>query len=275
MSLLGIAGLLTLILVALRLYDKHADKREWMRLAALQPATPALYDPEMVAGLPEPARRFFAFAIKPGSPLLTVAEINMIGEFSLGSRNKPYYKAMRARQILAAPTGFVWKLRLSGLVPVSGSDSAKWTRFRIFGLIPVARLGGDANHTRAAFGRYVAEAVFWSPAALLPGPNVSWEALEQNSARVTVAHNGLSQTVELELDAAGCPISVKFMRWSNANSEKKYRLQPFGGFLSDFREVQGFRIPFNVEAGNMFGTEEYFAFYKAKVTSVRFNMAKV
>lgn len=60
------------------------------------------------------------------------------------------------------------------------------------------------------------------------------------------------------------------MRWSDANPEGRCRLQPFGGYLSDFREVQGFRIPFKVEAGNMFGTDEYFAFFKARVTAVRF-----
>ena len=40
-------------------------------------------------------------------------------------------------------------------MPVSGSDSASWTRFRIFGIVPVGRLGGDPDHTRSAFGRYV------------------------------------------------------------------------------------------------------------------------
>lgn len=44
----------------------------------------------------------------------------------------------------------------------------------------------------------------------------------------------------------------------------------FGGQLSDFREAQGFRIPFRVEAGNMFGTDEHFVFFKATVKAVRF-----
>lgn len=73
---------------------------------------------------------------------------------------------------LAAPHGFVWMLRIPGAVSLSGSDTGKWTHFRLFGLIPVARLGSDANHARAAFGRYVAEALFWTPAALLPGPGI-------------------------------------------------------------------------------------------------------
>lgn len=268
--LLVILGFALFSLLALRLWDERAERMEWARLAALQPTNPAMYDPLMVANLPEPARRFFNFAIKQGTPLLTVAEIDMGGEFSLGTRDNPNYQPMDARQILATPTGFVWKLKMFGSVSVSGSDTGRWTRFRILCLIPVARMGGDTNHARAAYGRYVAEAVFWTPAALLPGPSVAWEALDQDTARVTVTHNELSQAVDMKVDAEGRLVVVHFMRWTNANPEKKHRLQPFGGHLSDFREVQGFRIPFNVEAGNMFGTDEYFAFFKAKVTAVRF-----
>lgn len=269
-SILVILGLSLLALVALRLWDERADRMEWARLAASQPTNPDVYDPVMVADLPEPAQRFFNFAIKPGTPLLTVAEIDMGGEFSLGTRDNPNYQPMDARQILAAPTGFVWKVKMPGVVSVSGSDTASWTHFRILALIPLARMGGDTNHARAAYGRYVAEALFWTPAALLPGPGVVWEALDQDTARVTVTHNEMSQMVNMKVDAEGRPVSVNFMRWTNANPDKKHRLQPFGGHLSDFREVQGFRIPFSVEAGNMFGTDEHFMFFKATVTAVRF-----
>lgn len=269
-SILLILGFVLFALAVLRVWDERADRLEWTRLAASQPTKPAVYERVMVADLPEPAQRYFNFAIKPGTPLLSVAEIDMKGEFSLGTRDKPNYQAMDARQILAAPTGFVWKLKMPGVVPVAGSDTGSWTRFRIFGLIPVVHMGGDTDHARAAYGRYVAEALFWTPAALLPGPGVVWEALDEDSARVTVNHNELSQAVDIKVDAEGRLVLVHFMRWTNANPEKIHRLQPFGGYLSDFREVEGFRIPFDVEAGNMFGTEEYFPFFKAKVTAVRF-----
>ena len=269
-SILVIMGLSVILLLLLRLWDEHADRKEWARLATLQSKNPSVYEPVIVADLPEPAQRFFNFAIQPGTPLLTVAEIDMGGEFSLGTRIKPNYQPMDAMQILAAPNGFVWKVNIPGVISLSGSDTIKWTRFRILGLIPVARMGIDMNHARAAYGRCVAEAVFWTPAALLPRPGVIWKALDQNTARVTVTHNGLTQAVELEVDAEGRPVVVHFMRWSDANPEKKHQLQPFGGQLSDFREVQGFRIPFNVEAGNMFGTDEHFVFFKAAVNAVRF-----
>ena len=149
----GIVALATLLLL-----DRRADRAEWNRLAALQPNAPEQFAPEMVADLPEPAQRYFTYTIQPGTPLLPVAIIEMTGQFSLGTKEDPRYQPMEARQILAAPEGFVWSMRTRGGMPVSGSDSGSWTRFRIFGLIPVGRLGGDPDHTRSAFGRYVAEA---------------------------------------------------------------------------------------------------------------------
>ena len=271
--LLAFATLAALVLVALALlrwHDARADRQEWLRLAAAQPSSLERFSHAMVAGLPEPARRFFHFSIEEGARLWTVAEIDMGGQFSLGSKEQPRYQPMQARQILAAPHGFVWQLQLPGALPISGSDAGHWTRFRLLGLVPVARQGGDGDHTRSAFGRYVAEALLWTPAALLPGPGVTWEALAEHRARVTVRHQGLEQSVDLSVDAQGQPMEVQFMRWSNANAEHVYREQPFGAVPSQFQWVQGFHVPMRVEAGNLYGTEAYFPFFQAEVTAFRF-----
>ena len=260
----------TLALGVLLAWDLRVERVEWQRLAALQPSAPQRYSGELVADLPEPAQRYFSFMIEPGTPLLRVAEIEMNGQFSLGNKDNPAYQPMSARQILAAPEGFVWAMRTRGGMPLSGSDSGLWTRFRIFGLIPVARLGGTPDHTRSAFGRYVAEAVVWTPAALLPGPGITWAAVNDDTARVTVRHGELSQAVDVNVDFEGRPVVVSFQRWSNANPDKVHRLQPFGAILSDFREVAGYRLPFRVEAGNRYGTEDYFPFFLAEVTAIRF-----
>jgi len=274
MLLVSVLLILLLALLLLRLVDWRADHAAWSRLSALQPAHPKRFDPAMLANLPEAVQRYFRFTITDGTPLLPVAEIDMQGQFSLGSKESPGYRRMQAKEILAAPHGFVWQMQMPGWLPVSGSDAGSiadsWTRFRILGLFPVARLGGDPDHLRSAFGRYVAEAVFWTPAALLPRPGISWQGVDKDTARVTISTGSLSQSVDVSLAADGRPTSVSFMRWSHANPEKHYRLQPFGGNLSDFRLVHGYRLPFRVEAGNMFGTDEYFAFFKAEVTAIRF-----
>jgi len=274
LALLAAVTLALLALLAWRWTDTLAEQDAWRRLISLQPAAPAAFDDSMIATLPDPAQRFFRFAIAPGTPLHTVAEISMEGEFSLGNKAEPNYMPMRAEQLLAAPYGFVWRVRAGDRVWFAGSDGAadgsSWSRFWLLNIVPVARAGNNADHMRAAFGRYAAEAVFWTPAALLPGEHVRWEAIDESSARVNLTYGELEQAVDLTVDAAGRPVKVVFQRWSNANPAKTFQLQPFGGYLSDFRDFNGFRLPTRVEAGNHFETDDYFAFFKATVTDVRF-----
>jgi len=254
--------------------DSAEARRELLKGAAL--ATPPSYDPRMVAELPEPARRLFNFAIAPGTPLKSVVEIKMAGELSLGTKQEPNYLPMRARQVLAAPHGFVWEIEAGkGLMRVSGSDGMlrdrSWTRFWLLRAVPVARVDGDSDHLRSSFGRLVAEAAFWSPAFLLPREGVVWTQVDKDTARASVTHGALAQSVDIHVDAAGQPLWASLPRWSNANPQKIYRVQPFGGELSDFRTVEGFRVPFRVDGGNFFGTPDYFPFYRARVLELRFS----
>ena len=276
---LCVAAILVVVLCSLFGWRQHShqqDLKEMNRLAATQPVSPPTFSADMVQDLPEPARRFFTYVIGEGTPLYTVADISMAGRFSLETKRKPNYLEMTARQVLAAPEGFVWKAKAgNGLLQMSGSDSAIWTRFWLAGIIPVAGMRGTVDHRRSAFGRYVAEAVFWTPAALLPRSNVQWETVDENTARVTIRHQGLEQAVDVTLSSTGQPTYVNFLRWSNANPDNVHRLQPFGGFLSDYREFQGFRLPTHVEAGNFFGTNDYFPFFIADVNSIHFPVTEL
>lgn len=243
------------------------------RLIDFQPADPPRFNQNMVADLPEPARRFFKFAIAEGAPLYTVARLEMEGQFGMGDKAAPGYMPMRAFQVLAAPEGFVWAMSSgggAGGMRMAGSDSGKWTRFWLYGLIPVARFGGNRDHARSAFGRYAAEAVFWTPAAVLPGINVAWEPVSENTARMTMRHKDFEQTVDVTVEADGRPLHVTFMRWSDANPDKVHQLQPFGGYLSEFRDFDGYKLPTHVEAGNQFQTDDYFPFFIADVTEIMF-----
>jgi hypothetical protein len=259
------------ILIVWRQFDRRADRAEMERLIALQPTKPDTFSSAMVADLPEPARRYFSFSIAEGTPLYTVALLEMAGQFGMGDKARPNYQPMRATQVLAAPEGFIWEMSGgTGALRMSGSDGRTWTRFWLFSLVPVARAGGTPDHIRSAFGRYASEAIFWTPAAVLPGPNVTWQPVAEDVARMTMRFGALEQSVDVTVDKDGRPRHVSFMRWSNANPDKVHRLQPFGGYLSEFREFEGFRLPTHIEAGNMFETEDYFPFFIADVSDIRF-----
>ncbi|HEY8614909.1 DUF6544 family protein [Phenylobacterium sp.] len=278
LMLIGLTVVVVLTVAAvclqvLRRGDRRADERAaavLMHSAALAPQT---FDPAMVADLPEPARRYFAYAIQPGTPLRMVAEVEMTGELGLGSRERANYLPMTGRQVLRLD-GFVWQVRAGAAAMwVSGSDgyvdAEGWTRFWLYDAIPVARAGGGDDFARSAAGRAVAESLFWTPAALLPSPKVRWEAVSVDTSRAIVSLAGHEHHVELTVAADGRPLSVSLMRWSRENPEKRWRLQPFGGTIRSMMEVDGYRVAEAVEGGNWFGAPDYFPFYRARVTRIQ------
>lgn len=274
LTILILIGLVVSGLQILRWRDNQTAERIKAVLTSDCLGACGVYDPAMLADQPEPVRRYFDAVIQPGTPLRSVVLLEMEGEIGLGTKDQPNYMPMRARQVLAPPKGLVWELE-AGTAPmkITGSDGAlgdqSWTRFWLAGTVPVARAYGP-DHARAAFGRVVAEAAFWSPASLLPGPGVIWSAPDENTIAAVIEEGGFRQDLTLTLSDSGLPETVVIQRWTNANPEKIFQLQPFGGELSDFREVNGFLLPFHVEGGNFFGTNDYFPFFKAKITSARF-----
>lgn len=84
-----------LALSAWRHFDHRADREAMNRLASVQPARPACFDPAMIADLPEPARRYFLYTIEPGTTLYTVANITMAGRFGMGTMANPTISTWR------------------------------------------------------------------------------------------------------------------------------------------------------------------------------------
>lgn len=267
----GFLVLCLLCLIVWRFSDTLAERRIWNNLIQHAGSSGTTFELSLLDGLPEPAQRYFRYTIAPGTPLVSVVEIDMAGQLGLGTKEEPRYGQMTAHQILAPPEGLVWRLQAG---PISGSDAVtsdtSWTRFWFFHLIPIVRVSGSADHHRSAFGRVVSEGAFWVPASLLPGDAVSWAPLDENTARATVSYGIYSQAIELTVRSDGQPSRVIIQRWSNENADKAWREQPFGGYLSDFQEVNGYRLPMRVEGGNLIGTENYFPFYKAEVQAIRF-----
>lgn len=112
MAYLAVAVTLLLALVltgvlamqAWRVADNRAMENSWAWLQAQAPASVDVFDPAMVEGLPDAARRYFRYTIALGTPLHVVSEIHMTGEIGLGSKEAPGYRPMQARQLLARRT---------------------------------------------------------------------------------------------------------------------------------------------------------------------------
>lgn len=275
MLLKAVAAFLVLIIVvagylfaSYRLAVSDAE-RAWTEIARTAVPPPGVFDPAMVSGLPEVAQRYFLHAIAPGTPLKTTVELRLKGVFLLGDKNSSQSYDMEARQILAPPDKFVWMPVLrSGPLTITGSDAVldgrAWMRFWIASLFPVADIPTSPDLVCSAQFRSAIESI-WAPAAILPRDGIAWKAVGPDTASVTIDLPGGPVVLQFTLDQAGALKAVVGLRWSDANPQKRFQLQPFGGTMEEEATFDGYTIPSVVKVGNMFGTADYFAFYQAQI----------
>lgn len=253
-------------------YRRASEEAEsaWAVIAAARHQTSgAVFDPAMVAGLPEVAQRYFRHAIAPGTPLKTTVALRMKGLFLLGDRNSNQPYQMEASQILAPPNAFVWSPVLrSGLLQITGSDGLvngrAWTQFWINSLVPVVNSQSTPDLVRSAQFRSAVESI-WVPAALLPREGITWHAKDADTALVSIETFEVPVVIELTLDKTGAVAEVVGLRWSDANLDKTFRLQPFGGTVEGEATFEGYTIPARVKVGNLFGTDDFLPFFQAEI----------
>ena len=126
---------------------------------------------EMVSDLPNPARRYFLHAIRPGTPLASTLHWGYSASMRPG-KQMPWMDLV-AEQILVKERGFVWKATATrGILAVTGTDyyldGEGRMRIALFGLIPVVNASGP-DLSRSAQARLLIEGVAL-PSAFLPDP---------------------------------------------------------------------------------------------------------
>lgn len=200
--------------------------------------TAETFDPAAITGLPEPARRWLAHAIAPGTPLWSCVELTMHGQIKLG-RWRPF----TARQLLTPPHGYIWaaRTRVAGL-PVTGYDrlgsGGGEMRWRLLRLIPVQN-GSGPDVTRSAYGRLAGEIVL-IPTAFR---HASWSCGEHaNTTVATWSFGDDTEAAELLLEPNGRLSEVRISRWGNPEGAP-FRRYPFGVRVEDESRFGGITIP--------------------------------
>lgn len=236
-------------------------RQEWARLAAAD-VPPEPFDLDMLADLPEPARRWLTHAIAPGTPLWRSVELTMHGQLKIGT-----WRRFTATQVLAPPDGYIWAARASvyGLPVVgydrlsSGSGQMRW---RLLGVLPVLNAAGP-DITRSAAGRLASEI------ALLPTAfrAATWRLADGPDTAVATWQIG-AESIDVALRVApdGRLLDVLVQRWSDAGGPFGY--VPFGVTCEQERRLGGVTIPSVVRAGWWWGTPRQAEgeFFRAELT---------
>lgn len=268
-AILGLAGLgagALGVLTATKIRDDRYVDGLWRLLDQAERGDEPFTE-ERVAGLPDPARRYFLHAIQPGTRLASRLHWRYAGHMKPGP--KLPWMALRAEQILVKERGFVWRAwARTGPLVVTASDhyldGAGRMRLALYGLVPVVTASGP-DLAKSARARLLIEGCAL-PSAFLPGPHVRIAGIDASRFKVLVRLQGEVTPLTLTVDQDGRLRELVLERWGNLTTDGSYRSIPYGCTVEGERTVGGYTIPSNIAGGWWYGTERYLEVMRLRVT---------
>ncbi|HEY0920017.1 DUF6544 family protein [Devosia sp.] len=221
-------------------FSRAIDRETAALVAAARPVGRTVTE-AAVARLPPPVQRFMRKAGVIGRPIPSIVRLRQVGRM----RTAPTAAWMNfeADQVYTVdPPGFVWRAYfVSRSLPfVFGRDTYSGggasILMKALGVVPVADVGGSELGA-AGLMRYLNE-MMWFPAAYL-APNVSWRAIDERSAEVSVTDSGLTARATLVLDGDDRIVDFRAQRFNTDTRS----LETWETPISGHRELNGLLLP--------------------------------
>ena len=203
-----------------------------------------MVDTSQFKDLPLSVARYFAFALSPNQRTIARAHLQFTGTFA--AKPNAWAPFTADQQVTAHPPGFIWdaRIKMMPLVPVRVRDSYVGGEgamlASIAGLVPIVNRRGTPEMAAASLQRFLAETV-WYPTALLPGSGLSWSAIDDTSARVTLTDGATTASLDVTFGERGEMTTVSTMRYRDVKGTSV--LTRWVGRHADYKRIDGMMIP--------------------------------
>lgn len=215
-------------------------------MTAVAPAHPhssPIINADALDHLPKPVQRYLTFSGIIGKPWVDTVRLKYSGGFRTAA-DKPWMPLSVEQVYTTNPPGFLWKARFKmfGLPVMRATDVYKSGRGhmhgKLLGLFTVVDGQGDEVDQGTAV-RYLNE-MTWFPMAYL-GENITWQAVDDHSADVTLHDAPHHVTARMYFDDAGRPLSFVAERYADFGG--KYTLASWATPFSEYQVMSGLRLP--------------------------------
>ncbi len=240
------------------------------------PAPFAAESSQTTTDLPAPVQRYLTLAAGQRPPRVRAVRVRHVGEFKAGDGPEAWRPFTSTQEVRTDPPGFVWdaKVAMFPLVPVRVHDAYVQRRglleARVAGLVPVMRAEPTPDLDAGELLRWLAEAA-WYPTALRPRPGLTWSAIDDSTARVTLQDGPVTVALTVHFGADGLIARVRAdarMRETPAGRVPS----PWEGRFWDYQRRDGFLVPLQGEVAWLLpdGPAPY---WRGRIVALRYDAA--
>jgi len=198
---------------------------------------------EMLGNLPPPVQRYMAYSGVLGKAIPHTVRLKQVGRIRQDAMSV-WMKLEAGEHYSTTPPGFIWKVYMpSRKFPLTlGRDAYVDGRgsmlIKMLSLFPLVNAAGS-EVDQGSMMRYLNE-MAWFPAAFL-GENISWKAIDDGSAEVTLTDRGKSVSAIMHFDPEGKPLNFVAKRYRMVG--KGYDLETWSTPFSGYGEFEGLKLP--------------------------------
>jgi Family of unknown function (DUF6544) len=199
---------------------------------------------ERLKNLPPPVQRYMIYSGVIGKTIPYTVSLKQVGKIRQDEKSA-WMKLEAVEYYSTTPPGFIWKAFLpSRRFPVTlGRDAYVRGQgsmlIKMLSLFPLVKAAGEREIDQGAMMRYLNE-MTWFPAAFL-GANISWKAIDESSADVTLTDRGKSVSAVMHFDLEGKPLNFVAIRYRLVG--KKYDLVTWSTPFTGYGEFEGLKLP--------------------------------
>lgn len=203
----------------------------------------ALVTEDMLGDLPEPVQRYLRYTGIVEKPFVRTARLEQKGSMYLGSK-QGWVPLDAEEHYTVQPPGFVWDVTIhKGPLPIArGRDMYAGGEGRMLikagSLFTVVDDKGP-EMDQGSMMRYLSEMI-WFPTAFLDD-KISFEPVDDESARVTLTDGGKSVSATMYFDEEGKVTDFVAKRYRTV--EGGYDLETWSAPVYEYGELAGLKLP--------------------------------
>ena len=229
---------------------------------------------EMIIDLPGSVQRWLKYCGVVGKEDIQSVYLKQVGVMKLNPSQDQWIHSEAEQSFNTVQPQFTWRVKTSMFgLPVVGRDDyingEGKMLIKLAGLIPVVNLADHPKLSESTLQRFLGEIV-WFPTAALK-PYITWEAIDDLSARATMEYAGTKGSATFYFDEKGEPVRVLMPRYRDINDDVT---TDWEAIIKAVQKVNGIIIPVELEASWL--TEDGgFTWYKFNVQDVKYNPCSI
>lgn len=235
--------LILTVQIARALFNRQADQQaqEILNLSAIEKED--IIRPDDLKGLPVCVQKWMNHSGMVGQPRIHTVRLTQTGRLRM-EPDKPWVPVNAVQYINVDEPAFIWKARVNMAPFISLQGKDKYfdghgsMQIKLLSLIPVVQTERSKKMDQSTMVRFLAE-MMWYPSAAL-NEYISWEEIDENSARATMSWKGVKASMVYHFSPDGDMISNLAKRYQEVNGE--FVLRDWGGVSRSFQSFHGIVI---------------------------------